>query len=141
MAGFRFLPFLIAICLLWLASPAFLAAKAEPAGDVTVKEAAELLKKDPGEILILDVRTPAEFKQGHLPNARNMDFFGGRFDQDVQQLPRDKPILLYCRSGKRSAGAAEILKEAGIKNVIHMRDGMNAWEKAGLPVEKPEKGD
>lgn len=101
---------------------------------ISVKEAAELLGKP--DVIILDVRTPAEFAGGHLPGARNMDFFGGRFEQQVSSLPKDKSVLLYCRSGKRSAGAAEALAEAGLKKIMDMHDGFQAWQKNGLPVEK-----
>lgn len=122
------------ISLALLFAPVSICAKGDPPGEIGIQEAAQLIKKDPDDLLILDVRTPAEFRQGHIPNARNMDFFGGRFDIDVATLPKDKTILVYCRSGKRSAGAAETLREAGIKNILHMTQGMEAWEKDGLPV-------
>lgn len=106
------------------------------AKDVSVQEAAALLQSPPGGLLILDVRTPGEFRQGHLTGARNLDFFGGRFDLDVAALPKDRPVLLYCRTGQRSAGALEALEQAGIRNILHMNQGIEAWEKAGLPLEK-----
>lgn len=127
------LSFIVLACFLCSSLPAY--AKGERTGEIGVQEAAGLIKRDPGSVIILDVRTPAEFRQGHLPNARNMDFFGGKFDMDVLSLPKDKTILLYCRSGKRSAGAAEALREAGIKKVLDMHQGIDAWEKAGQPVE------
>ncbi len=116
--------------LLWIA-PVSAQAK-----DVSVQEAAALLQSPPGGLLILDVRTPGEFRQGHLTGARNLDFFGGRFDLDVAALPKDRPVLLYCRTGQRSAGALEALEQAGIRNILHMNQGIEAWEKAGLPLEK-----
>lgn len=127
---------LLAICIIWMGLPSFAHAKGEPAGEIGVREAAALIKQNPGDLLVIDVRTPAEFRQGHIPNARNMDFFGGKFDMEAAALPKDKTILLYCRSGKRSAGAAETLREAGIRKILHMQQGMEAWEQAGLPVEK-----
>ncbi|MBD5640812.1 MAG: rhodanese-like domain-containing protein [Desulfovibrio sp.] len=128
--------FLTALCLLalFLYAPQEPFAKGAPATIISVKEAAALLDK--GDVIILDVRTPAEFAQGHLPGARNMDFFGGRFDHDAANLPADRQILLYCSSGKRSAGAAEALKGAGVKKILDMHQGFQAWEKAGMPVEK-----
>lgn len=101
---------------------------------ISLKDAKALL--DQKDVIIIDVRTPAEFAQGHIPGARNMDFFGGRFDVDAETLPKDKPVLLYCRSGKRSGGAAEILEKAGVKKIMDMQQGFQAWEKAGLPIEK-----
>lgn len=126
---------LLCMAILALSGIAAQGAARQP-NEVNVSEAAELIKKKPENLVILDVRTPAEFSGGHIPNARNMDFFGGSFDMDITKLPKDDTILVYCRSGKRSAGAAEILEEAGFKNVLHMADGMEKWEKAGLPVEK-----
>jgi rhodanese-related sulfurtransferase len=82
------------------------------------------------------VRTPDEFRLGHLPGARNMDFFGGRFDVDAAALPKDQPVLLYCRTGRRSAEAAETLEKAGVTTILHMSQGIEAWQKAGLPLEK-----
>ncbi len=65
-----------------------------------------------------------------------MDFFGGRFDLDAAALPKDKPVLLYCRTGQRSAGATEALEQAGVKTILHLSQGIEAWEKAGLPLQK-----
>lgn len=104
--------------------------------EIEVKAAAELIKKKPDEIIILDVRTPGEFREEHIADAQNMDFFGGGFDHDIRSLPKDRAILVYCRSGKRSYGAAESLQEAGYNKVLHMHEGLEAWKKAGLPVEK-----
>ena len=75
------------------------------AKDISVKEAADLVQNPPQGMVIVDVRTPAEFREGHIAGAVNMDFFGASFDSQILTLPKDKPILLYCRSGNRSAGA------------------------------------
>lgn len=104
--------------------------------EISVQDAAKMLKEKPDDIVVLDVRTPGEFKGGHLPGAKNMDFFGGSFEVEAANLPHEKPTLVYCRSGKRSSGAVEELKRAGVKNILHLHEGMTAWEKAGLPVEK-----
>lgn len=126
----------IVVCLACLIGAAEIYARSDPSGQIGVKEASELIKRNTGDLLVIDVRTPAEYREGHIPEARNMDFFGGKFDMEVANLPKDKTVLLYCRSGKRSAGAAEVLKKAGVKKILHMEPGMEAWEKAGLPVEK-----
>lgn len=88
------------------------------AGNISVQDAAALLKNAPPSLIILDVRTPGEFREGHIPGARNMDFFGGGFEMQAASLPHDAVLLVYCRSGKRSAGAAEILDEADRKSVV-----------------------
>lgn len=104
--------------------------------EIGARDAAKMLGENPDDILVLDVRTPGEFRNGHLPGAKNIDFFGGNFDVEAANLPHDKTTLVYCRSGKRSAGAVEELKRAGVKKILHLHEGMLAWEKAGLPVEK-----
>lgn len=103
--------------------------------DIKAKEAVALLKERP-EIIVVDVRTSAEYAQGHLEKARNLDFFGGGFDMDVAALPKDSAVLLYCRSGRRSAAAAEVFRQAGFKEVLDMTDGLEGWKKAGLPLGK-----
>ena len=105
-------------------------------GNVSVREAAALLADPPAGLIILDVRTPQEFREGHLAGARNMDFFGGAFEMQTADLPKDAPVLIYCRSGKRSAAAAESLGEAGVTRILHMHEGIAGWKGAGLPLEK-----
>ena len=123
---------------LWAAALFFLLLAALPAlaVDVSVREAADLLASPPPGLVVVDVRTPAEFREGHLPGAVNMDFFGGLFEAQVASLPKDATILLYCRTGNRSAGAEESMKAAGLTRILHMKAGTVGWRGAGLPVEK-----
>lgn len=113
-----------------------LAAAQAQARDIDVREAAALLRNPPYGLIIVDVRTPEEFRQGHLPGAENMDFFGGPFDAQIRTLPKDAPVLLYCRTGNRSAAARDSMEKAGLTNILHMHEGITAWQKAGLPLEK-----
>ncbi len=106
------------------------------AGNISVQDAAALLRNAPAGLIILDVRTPQEFREGHLAGARNVDFFGGRFEMETADLPRDATLLIYCRSGKRSAAAAETLGEAGMDRILHMYQGIEGWKDAGLPLVK-----
>lgn len=126
---------------LWLAAPALAreTAKADAlpgTGVVSVEEAKNLLAHPPADLIILDVRTPQEFREGHLAGAQNLDFFGPGFERAAEALPRDAPLLLYCRSGRRSQAAAEALKKAGHLRVLHMEAGLAGWKKAGLPLTK-----
>lgn len=105
-------------------------------GNISVRDAAALLQNAPDGLIILDVRTPGEFREGHLAGARNVDFFGGRFEMETADLPRDATLLIYCRSGKRSAAAAETLGEAGMNRILHMYQGIEGWKDAGLPLVK-----
>lgn len=106
------------------------------AKDISVKEAVALLQNPPQGLTIVDVRTPAEFREGHIAGAVNMDFFGADFESQVLTLPKDKPVLLYCRSGNRSAGAYDTMAKEGVGNILHMNQGITAWQQAGLPVQK-----
>ena len=106
------------------------------ARDISVQDAAALLQNPPQGLVIVDVRTPAEFREGHLPGAVNIDYFGGPFETQIAALPRDVPVLLYCRTGNRSAGAYTSMQQAGIGNILHMNEGISVWQQRGLPVEK-----
>ena len=106
------------------------------ARDISVQDAAALLQNPPQGLVIVDVRTPAEFREGHLPGAVNMVYFGGPFETQVQSLPKTAPVLLYCRTGNRSGSAYDIMTKAGIGNILHMNEGITKWQQLGLPQEK-----
>ncbi len=111
---------------------------------VTPLEAHRLLS-GPAPPLLVDVRTKAEFENGHLKNALNVPhdvFVRGAYLKKIGDIPKDKHILLYCRSGRRSGIAQEILARDGYSNIVNLRGGMIEWKKAGLSVvEEAEKSD
>ena len=74
--------------------------------------------------VILDVRTPAEYSQGHLPNARNIPLVD--LDKRAAELPAKRPVLLCCANGTRSARAAKQLKQAGREGVFNLGGGLQA---------------
>ena len=80
---------------------------------------------------LLDVRTPEEFASGHLEGAANINV--QELARRLSEIPRDQPVVLYCRSGNRSAQAAQMLQAAGFTSVYDL-GGIIAWEQAGLPV-------
>jgi rhodanese-related sulfurtransferase len=86
--------------------------------------------------VIVDVRTPAEFAQGHVPGAINIpvDQVASRLDE--LSNAKDKDVVLYCRSGKRAAQAADVLKTNGFNKLLHLEGDMPKWEAGKLPVEK-----
>lgn len=108
----------------------------EPAKDAPVKiEQAEKLIAD--GIQLLDVRTEEEWNEGHLKGAKRADFTAKDFLEKAKAtLDPKKPVLVYCRSGGRSAKATKALREAGFTTVHDMDGGITAWQKAGKPVEK-----
>lgn len=86
--------------------------------------------------LLLDVRTPEEYAEGHIANSMNIDWTGDAFDAGIAKLDKTKPVFVYCRSGKRSAAAASSMRTMGFKQVYELKGGIMAWESAGLLQEK-----
>jgi rhodanese-related sulfurtransferase len=94
-------------------------------------------QKTPGAVL-LDVRTAEEYGEGHLAQARNVDYKRDDFRQQVGKLDKSKPYFVYCKAGVRSAKAADIMKELGFRQVYTLEGGIDEWEDEDFPVEKPE---
>ncbi|WP_276134030.1 rhodanese-like domain-containing protein [Polluticoccus soli] len=80
------------------------------------------------EVQLVDVRTDEEYDQEHLDKAINIDWKGDSFDEEVEALDKSKPVYVYCRSGNRSAEAAEHMRKAGFRQVYEMKGGMEAWQ-------------
>jgi len=94
------------------------------------REAERAVREDGA--LLLDVRNQTEWNEGHVPGARHvhLGYLRGRVDE----LPRDRPILLYCRSGHRSGIGVSVLRAAGFRDVANVEGGLEARHGAGLPV-------
>lgn len=99
----------------------------ETGNELASSQRFERLMKKPNTV-VLDVRTPEEYKEGHLPNAVLLDFNGGVFDAEYAKLDRSKNYLVYCKSGRRSDKAAGKMKGAGFGNVIQLKGGIQAWQ-------------
>lgn len=97
--------------------------------------AAEKLIKE-GKVTVVDVRSPEEYKEGHITGAKNMDFFTEDFAGELDKLDKSKPYLVHCASGKRSTSSLKVFEKLGFKNLFHLDGGINAWKEAGKPVEK-----
>jgi len=89
-------------------------------------------------VVILDVRTPQEFADGHIKDAVNIDVKADSFkDEALRQLSdKNQMIAVYCRSGRRSVTAANILSEEGYKNIVNLNGGILVWQLSGKAVEK-----
>ena len=81
-------------------------------------------------VMLVDVRTPQEYASGHLKNAVNIDVNASDFAEQIQTLDKEKTIAVYCRSGRRSKKAANILTTNGYK-VIELNSGYIGWQQAG----------
>jgi rhodanese-related sulfurtransferase len=89
-------------------------------------------KKD---AVLIDVRTPEEFSQGYISGALLINYEDTAFQSTMLfTVPKDAEVLLYCRSGRRSAEAKTMLLESGYKNVVHLQGGIQAWMAAHLPL-------
>ena len=88
------------------------------------------------DALILDVREDKEYAAGHIPKAKHIPL--GSLSNRIKELDKhkNKPILVTCRSGQRSARACGMLKKAGFETVFNQAGGIIAWERANLPVDK-----
>ncbi|MEJ0085953.1 MAG: rhodanese-like domain-containing protein [Pseudomonadota bacterium] len=111
------------------------AANAQAAQPITQSELLDRLEKKDADLVVLDVRTPAEFAAGHVPGARNVSH-----DLLSSKLPeladlRDKQIVLYCRSGRRTLLAEETLRQAGFTKLLHLQGDYLAWEAEHRPIE------
>lgn len=84
--------------------------------------------------LFLDVRTPGEYANGHIPGARLIPM--QELANRIGEVPRNKQVYVYCESGGRSTRAAKMLAEAGLTNIENIPASMAGWRKAGYPIEK-----
>ena len=100
--------------------------------DIDVAAAASLRGRD--DVVMLDVRTPAEYAQGHIPGVTLIPL--DQVETRLAEISKDKTVIVTCRSGNRSAQAAQLLRQKGYTDVHNMLGGFAAWEKAGYPVEK-----
>ena len=89
-------------------------------------------KRNDSDVMLLDVRSPAEYEAGHIPNAHHA--FVAHIDTALGNLDRDKTIATYCGSGYRASIAASILKKNGFKKVVNVPGSWAAWRAADLPV-------
>lgn len=102
---------------------------------VDVDEFSKLIAGNEG-IQLLDVRTQEEYKDGHIAGAKLIDVNDSTFiDKATAQLNKKKPVAVYCRSGRRSAKAANAMVKAGFQ-VINLDGGILAWQDAGKGIEK-----
>ena len=102
-----------------------------PYGDLTVEEAKSLIEQNI-RLKIVDVRLDTEFNSSHIPGAINVCACDP--DNMLRQLDPNDEILVYCRSGMRSAAAMKFLNENGFSKVYNLAGGIVAWENAGYPV-------
>ena len=100
---------------------------------LSVKDAKALIDKTPN-LIILDVRTPDEYKQARMKNSVLIPDY--ELQKRVNEVPKNLPILVICAVGARSKPASEFLVSKGYKEVYHLNDGLVGWYRAGMPLER-----
>jgi len=102
-------------------------------GDDVDVETVAAIRQNP-VVFLLDVREPDEYAAGHIPSITLIP--SGEVADRLAELPRDKEIIVTCRTGNRSAQVASMLRDQGFTNVHNMTGGIVAWQEAGYPVEQ-----
>ena len=106
--------------------------------EVGVTDAVNLINRK--DALLIDVREPADFATGHIPNARNVP--AAQVAERLKEFEKykSKPVIVHCRNGQRSGAATNAFRKAGFSEAVKLRDGLTAWEQANLPIKKGAKG-
>ena len=94
--------------------------------NISPKEFQEKMQND-GNSVVLDVRTPEEYEEKHIPGSINIDIKEPDFQDKLDELPEDKQYLVYCRSGGRSARACQIMATEGFENLYNLEGGILDW--------------
>jgi rhodanese-related sulfurtransferase len=101
---------------------------------ISAQDAASVVDSPPADLVVLDVRTPEEYAEGHLDGAVLVDFYDADFADQLSQLDPDVPYLVYCRSGNRSGQTLTMMQQLGFASAADVDGGIVAWQDAGLPV-------
>lgn len=88
-----------------------------------------LVEEKPTAVLV-DVRSPGEYAEGHIQNAINIDYYADDFEDDLNLLDKNTPYFVYCRTGERSLKAMNTMKEIGFGEVYDLKGGLVAWQVA-----------
>ncbi len=104
------------------------------AKQVSAFEAVQLINRK--DAVVVDVREPTEFKSGRVANSKNIPLSQLASKLNELEKFKDRPILLLCQAGNRSASASGTLKKAGFAEVVALAGGLAAWQQAGMPVDK-----
>ena len=124
---------MIKSCSIMIAAILMLASQVDAATrDISSMEAKNLLARN--KPFLLDVRTPQEFSQARLSGAVLIPI--GEFQRRINEVPKNKPILVYCAVGSRSKPVADFLTQRGYKEVYHMADGIVGWYRNGFPIQR-----
>lgn len=88
------------------------------------------------DYILVDVRTPKEYRNGHMKNAVNVSYFHNWFTDSIKKLDHNKTIYMYCQTQHRSPLASRKMKKMGFKKIIDLKGGFMKWENTQLPIVK-----
>ncbi|WP_282149204.1 rhodanese-like domain-containing protein [Algibacter lectus] len=97
-------------------------------------EELEVLLKEQKEMKLIDVRTPEEFGAGHISRAENINFFSENFSKSLAELDKEEPLIIYCKSGRRSGKSIAIFKELGFTKIYELEGGVLNWKSKDFEV-------
>ena len=86
--------------------------------------------------ILIDVRTPAEYKESHIDKSINIDFYAKDFKDQINKLDKSKKYLLYCHSGNRSGQTLDLMKKADFLEVYNLKGGIGSWSSKSYPLVK-----
>ena len=95
--------------------------------DVSTAKAKALLHSDDAP-MVIDVRTPVEFKSGHVNGAKNINYRSLNFKKRLSKLDKNQVYLVHCKSGGRSSRSLKVFKELGFAKVYHLKSGYQSWK-------------
>lgn len=103
--------------------------------NISTTQAKELIDEEK-DVFLLDVRTLEEYNEAHIKDANLIPI--QELEQNINKIPKDKKVVVYCARGKRSANACVMLKDKGLKELYNVEGGIKQWKSEGYPVdEKP----
>ncbi len=94
--------------------------------NISAKEMEQLMQQK--NVAIIDARTEAEYKQGHIPHAKLMNIMGFSFTKKAEKLDKAKTYIVYCRSGQRSVRACNAIAKLGVENLYNLYGGLSSWQ-------------
>jgi rhodanese-related sulfurtransferase len=88
------------------------------------------------DYILVDVRTPKEYRNGHMQNAVNISYFHSWFSDSIQKLDHSKTIYMYCQTQHRSPLASRKMKKMGFRKIVDLKGGFMKWENNHMPIVK-----
>ena len=106
--------------------------------EIEPKEVFTILEKhrDDPDFVVLDVRTPEEYEKGHIENAHLLNAKSRDFEDEIGKMDKNRKYFVYCRTGRKSRKAVELMQKSGYKEAHSIIGGMDKWKRRRLPVEK-----